>query len=218
MTETVPERCRLVLIAPPVAEAADTDERVAAALTGGDVASLILPAYDLDEAAFQRRAERLTPIAQERGVAVMIAGEPRIASRIKADGIHVEGSKAELAEIIGKHHNRMMIGCGGAKTRDDALELGETQPDYIFFGRFGYDTKPEPHPRNLGLGAWWSEMIALPCIVLGGSDIDSVETVAATGAEFVALSSAVFAPGLDPAEAVRRANSILDAKAPRFEG
>ena len=46
----------------------------------------------------------------------------------------------------------MMVGAGGAKTRDDALELGEVRPDYIFFGRFGYDNKPEPHPRNLSLG------------------------------------------------------------------
>ncbi|TWG98018.1 thiamine-phosphate pyrophosphorylase [Mesorhizobium sp. J18] len=219
MTETIPaDRCRLVLIAPSAPDAADAEERVSAALAGGDVASLILPAYDLDEASFQRRAERLTPLVQERGVAVVIAGEPRIASRVKADGIHVEASKAELANTIHKYQDRMMVGCGGVKTRDDALELGETQPDYMFFGRFGYDTKPEPHPRNLGLGAWWSEMIELPCIVLGGADISSVEAVAATGAEFVALSSAVFAAGVDPAEAVRRANSILDAKAPRFEG
>ncbi|KAB2859964.1 MAG: thiamine phosphate synthase, partial [Bauldia sp.] len=39
-TET-PNRCRLVLIAPPRTEA----KRLLAALDGGDVASLILPAW-----------------------------------------------------------------------------------------------------------------------------------------------------------------------------
>ena len=69
------------------------------------------------------------------------------------------------------------------------------RPDYLFFGRFGYDNTPDPHPRNLMLGRWWAEMIEIPCIVLAGSAIESVEPVAATGAEFVALSSAVFADG-----------------------
>ena len=60
-------------------------------------------------------------------------------------------------------------------------------------------------------------MIEIPCIVLGGSTIESVEPVAATGAEFVALSSAVFADGIDAAAAIARANALLDETAPRFE-
>jgi thiamine-phosphate pyrophosphorylase len=60
-------------------------------------------------------------------------------------------------------------------------------------------------------------MIELPGIVMAGSDIASVETVAATGAEFVALSNAIFAEGADPAERVAAANALLDEVAPRFE-
>lgn len=215
MSETsIPDRCRLVLIAP--APSSGEEALVEAALSGGDVASLIIPPYDADEAEFQARAEALTRLAQARGVAVMVAGEPRIAARVQADGVHFEGSKAELAEIIAKHQGRMMVGCGGAANRDDALELGEMQPDYIFFGRFGYDVRPEPHPRNLTLGAWWAEMIRIPCIVLAGSHTGSVVDVAKTGAEFVALGNAVFAPGADPAREVAEANALLDKHAPSF--
>lgn len=211
-TET-PARCRLVLIAPKGA----APQALADALSGGDVASLILPQWDMDEAAFQALAESIVPAAQAAGVAVMIAGDVRIAMRARADGVHFEGGKQELADIVGKHQARLMVGTGGATTRDDALELGETRPDYIFFGRFGYDLKPEPHPRNLKLGRWWAEMVALPCIVLGGAEISSVVEVAATGADFVALSAAVFEPEIEPAGAVARANALLDAEAPRFE-
>lgn len=211
-TET-PNRCRLVLIAPKGA----APQALLDALSGGDVASLILPAWDMDEAAFQAHAEKVAPAAQQAGVAVMIAGDVRIAMRARADGVHFEGGRQELADIVDKHQARLMVGTGGATTRDDALGLGETRPDYIFFGRFGYDLKPEPHPRNLKLGRWWAEMVALPCIVLGGSDLSSVVEVAETGADFVALSSAAFAPGVVPAEAVARANALLDAHAPRFE-
>ena len=210
---TPPNRCRIVLIAPKDASA----ERIAAAFEGGDVASLILPENGMDEASFQAFAEKIVPAAQAAGIAVVIAGDTRIAGRVQADGIHVEVSSQELAETIEHLQGRMMVGVGGAKTRDDALELGELRPDYMFFGRFGYDNKPEPHHRNLALGEWWAEMISIPCIVMAGSELASVETVAATGAEFVALSSAVFADGRDPGAAIAAANALLDETAPRFE-
>ncbi|MDH4987629.1 thiamine phosphate synthase [Aminobacter anthyllidis] len=211
---TPPNRCRIVLIAPPTVSPADVE----AALAGGDVASLILPGEGVDEASFQSFAEKVAAAARAVGVAVVVAGDTRVAGRVHADGIHIEGKKAELAEAVENYQERMMVGVGGAKTRDDALELGEERPDYMFFGRFGYDNKPEPHSRNLSLGQWWAEMIEIPCIVMAGSDIVSVETVAATGVEFVAISSAVFGEGIDPREAVARANALLDETAPRFEG
>lgn len=209
-----PNRCRVVLIAPEGASA----DRVLSALAGGDVASLILPAWGMEDDAFQRHAEAIVPAAQAQGVAVMIAGDPRIAMRVSADGIHVETGKRELAGIVERHQEKLMVGAGGATTRDEALELGETRPDYLFFGRFGYDTKPEPHPRNLKLGAWWAEMIQLPCIVAAGADIEGVADVAATGVEFVALSSAVYGGTREPAEVVAAANALLDERAPRFGG
>ncbi|TGP28742.1 thiamine phosphate synthase, partial [bacterium M00.F.Ca.ET.228.01.1.1] len=85
---TPPNRCRIVLIAPKDAPA----ERIAAAFDGGDVASLILPENGMDEASFQAFAEKIVPAAQAAGVAVVIAGDTRIAGRVQADGIHVEVS------------------------------------------------------------------------------------------------------------------------------
>ena len=213
-----PNRCRLVLILPEAMDARDASPRLAAAMAGGDVASLILPQYGLEDDAYQRLCETLVPMAQNLGVAVMIAGDTRIAARVKADGVHVEGGGAPaLADVMDRFGSKMMVGAGSVKTRDDALNLGECQPDYLFFGRFGYDRKPEPHPRNLGLAEWWAEMVSLPCVVLGGSDTASVAEVAATGADFVALSEAVFGEGRDPGTEVERANALLDEKAPRFQ-
>lgn len=211
-----PDRCRLVLIWPQ-GGSEDATARLAAALSGGDVASLLIPQHDRSDEDFQQLCEALVPAAQQAGVAVMISGDTRIAGRVKADGVHVEENPAGLADAIDRFGARMMVGAGGAKTRDDALSLGECQPDYIFFGRFGYDTKPEPHSRNLQLGAWWAEMVSIPCIVLGGSEVASAETVAATGVEFVALCEAIFGEGRDPAAEVARANALLDAGAPRLE-
>jgi thiamine-phosphate pyrophosphorylase len=215
--DDLPNRCRLVLIADPRAGGGMDAARVLAALSGGDVASLILVAGAVDDDAFQAYCEAIVPDAQGRGVAVVISGDTRTAGRVGADGIHMEASKDEVAEAVRKHDGKLIVGAGGAKTRHDALELGEAQPDYIFFGRFNYDNTPEPHPRNLGLAEWWAEIVQVPCIALGGSTIASAEAVAATGAEFVALSAAIFADGADPAQAVADANALLDKVAPSFE-
>lgn len=202
------ETPRLVLIAPEGVSADDFAQALEKALSGGDVASLIMPQYGMDDAAFQRFAEKAAPIAQAAGAAVIIAGDTRIAGRVGADGLHVDGLAA-LQEAIETYQARMAVGVGGIKTRDDALDLGELRPDYIFFGKFGFDNKPETHPRNLGLAQWWAEMIEIPCVLMAGSDIESVAEAARTGAEFIAVSRAVFDG--DPAANVARANAILAA-------
>lgn len=218
MTEqSPPNRCRIVLISPAGETAESFAAKFSAAIAGGDVASIILPANGMDEVAYQAFAERIVPIAQAAGIAALIVDDTRIAGRVKADGIHIDGGKAALAEAVESFQAKMAVGAGGVKSRDDALELGEERPDYVFFGRFGYDNKPEAHHRNLSLGSWWAEMVKIPGIVMAGSDLASVETVAATGADFVALSAAIFGDGIDPKATVQRANALLDQAAPRFE-
>jgi thiamine-phosphate pyrophosphorylase len=216
MTEAE-ERCRLVLIVPDEADAGRQAESVRLALTGGDVASVILPQYGLDDQSFQARAETLVPIIQEAGAAAIVAGDSRVAGRVKADGLHLAGSAEELAEAIEKFTPKLIVGAGGAADRHSALEVGEARPDYIFFGRFDGDIKPEAHPKNLALAEWWASMIEIPCIAMGGNDLSSVVAVAETGTEFVALRGAVFEAAEGPAAAVEKINALLDEKAPRFE-
>lgn len=204
--QAVPDRCRLVLIAPPDL----SKEQLSDALAGGDVASLILQVTGIDEDAFQTYATRLAAIAHDHNVAVMLAGEARMAMRIGADGIHVEAGKPALQDAIAKNSPRLMVGAGGIANRDDALELGEAQPDYVFFGRFGFDRKPDPHPRNRALAGWWAQMVEIPCILQGGSSLESTNAAQETGADFVALSSAVFNSEIDPESAVAKANELLD--------
>ncbi len=217
MTE-LEDRCRLVLIVPDEADSERQASQLQQALSGGDVASVILPQYGLDDQAFQKRAEVLVQIIQDAGAAAIISGDSRVAGRAKADGLHMSGSMEELGEAIEKFTPKLIVGAGGATERHAALEIGELRPDYIFFGRFDGDIKPEAHPKNVALAEWWASMIEIPCIVMGGSDVESVVTVAESGAEFVALRDAVFAVAEGASAAVAKANAMLDEKAPRFGG
>ena len=219
---TLPEkRCRLVLIVPDVSGDSALSEQMAEklehALRGGDVASVILPQYGLDEVAFQKQAETLVAIVQEAGAAALVAGDSRVAGRAKADGLHIVGKIEELTDAIEKFTPKMIVGAGSAADRHTALEVGEARPDYIFFGKLDGDIKPEAHPKNLALGEWWASMVEIPCIVMGGTDIASVVPVAETGAEFVALRLAVFDHPAGTAAAISEINALLDEKAPRFD-
>lgn len=210
------ERCRIILIAPTDVSDDAGVAAVKSALSGGDAACVILPAGDRSEEAFQDYAEKLVPVVQEAGAALMLEAETRIVSRVKADGIHLGSKIADLKDVTDRVEGRMMIGAGGRLTRDEALALGEQRPDYVFLGLFGKDTSAEPYERNLTLAKWWGEMVEVPLVVLGGNTVESVLAVAETGADFVALASAVFAEGLDPKVQVAMANALLDEKAPRF--
>ena len=66
-------------------------------------------------------------------------------------------------------------------------------------------------------------MVEIPCIFMGGSDLQSAIQVAHSGAEFVALGNAIFAPDSDAttsvtaADRVKHVNQLLEEHAPRFE-
>jgi thiamine-phosphate pyrophosphorylase len=216
---TDPEnRCRLVLIVPDIADADEQAKMVADALSGGDVASVILPQYGLDDGAFQKHAEKLVPIIQDAGAAALIAGDSRTVGRAKADGLHLTGPASDISEAIDKYADKLIVGGGNAAERHSALAIGEERPDYIFFGKLEGDIKPEAHPKNVALGEWWASMIEIPCMVMGGTDPASALVVAESGAEFVALRMAVFADPAQAAAVVAQVNALLDEKAPRFEG
>ncbi|MBV2144724.1 thiamine phosphate synthase [Falsochrobactrum sp. TDYN1] len=215
-TTKQPERCRVLLVAPPLADANALAGLLTAALSGGDVASVILDSGDLDEASFQAAAQKAVPVIQAAGAAAIILNDTRIAGRVGADGIHIEGNTATLAEAIEKHTPKMIVGTGNLRDRHGAMEIGELQPDYVFFGKIGADTKPDAHPRNLALAQWWSEMVEIPSIAQAGNSLQSIIATVRTGADFVALGRAVFEAD-DPAKAVAEANQLLDEHAPSIE-
>jgi thiamine-phosphate pyrophosphorylase len=211
------DRCRLVLIAPDIDDAAELTRIVSDALKGGDVASVIVPSYGRSDADFQKQAELLVPVIQNAGAAALIAGDSRVAGRAKADGLHIDGPASDVADAVEKFAPKLIVGAGRVADRHQALEVGDATPDYVFFGKIGGDIKPEPHPKNLALGEWWASMVEIPCIVMGGTDPSSVLAVAGTGAEFAALSTAVFSEPGRAAIVVAEVNALLDEKAPRFE-
>jgi thiamine-phosphate pyrophosphorylase len=203
-----PMPCRLCLVTPPDYEALSLAARLADALAGGDVASLIVTPPGGRPEALQDAASALVPIAQARGVATILHGDARIADRTKADGVHIDSGPADLRAAI-ERRGRRIVGAGGLRARHDALEAGELEPDYVFFGRLHGDADDGIFPKALELAAWWAEVAVIPAMVMGGRGLASVDEAAANGVDFVALSSAVWDHPEGPGAAVTEANRRL---------
>lgn len=208
-------RSRLVLVTPLTLDPAPFARELSDALSGGDVASLIIAPKVTSEMALQRIAETLTPIAQQAGAAVMVANDTRAMGRAKADGVHVDGGIAALKEAIDAVQPRGMVGAAHLKTRHDAMEAGEAGADYVFFGFLDKEEGPETHKKSLELGEWWASMFEPASIVLAGSTMESIEDAAETGVDFIAARLAIWNHPEGPAVAVREANRLLDAVAER---
>lgn len=209
MANAVDNRARLCLVTPADYDPAAFVRSVADALAAGDVASLVITAPTSDPTALQKAAEAIVPVARARGVAVVIHNDTRIAARAKADGTHIDSGVADVQDAIAARRAGAIVGAGGVRSRDDAMELGEAEPDYLFFGRLDGDRTEEIHPPSLELAAWWASVAVIPAIVMGGTAIASVEEAATAGIEFVALRSAIWDDPRGPAKAVEDAVTRL---------
>jgi len=214
LTETPENRCRLILSLPMTnIEDQLLDDTLAAA----DIACVLMGAGDLDEQAFLNRCRSLVPIIQKHDVAAIIVGDTRIAGRVEADGILIENGLEALKDAIARFSPHKMIGCGGIRERHRALEAGECDPDFLFFGNLDRDIRPEPHRKNLALANWWAELVEIPCAVMGGNSLQSAVDVAMSGAEFVVLNKAVFEYAGGPVEGVCKVNELLEEFGPTFD-
>ena len=85
-----------------------------------------------------------------------------------------------------------------------AMEAAEAGADYVAFGAFfPTATKRTATRAPLALLANWQAAATVPCVAIGGITAANCRPVAAAGADFLAVSSGVWAHPDGPAAAVR---------------
>jgi len=210
MTDST-ETTRLYLVAPPRIDAESFAPRLSAALAAAEVAAVLLAI----DGAGQETLAPLVEIIQRAGAAALVGDDTRLAGHVKADGVHVSGGIEELQLAIDSFKPKRIVGAGNLFSRDAAMDVGELDVDYVFFGRPHGDTHDAPHPKALELAEWWSEVMRVPAVMMAGGSLDSVAEAAATGADFVALHDAIWAHAEGPADAIRRAAEMLSREGRR---
>jgi thiamine-phosphate pyrophosphorylase len=205
--------CRLYLLTPPALPDLDAFARaLEAALEAGDVAALQVRLKDCPETAIAAAVERLAPVAQARGVAVILNDHPRLARELGCDGVHVGQSDAPYAEARRIVGSDLMVGVTCHDSRHLAMEAAEAGADYVAFGAFHpTTTKTPPTVADPEILSIWQETMETPCVAVGGITPDNARPLAKAGADFLAVSAGVWAWPDGPAEAVRRLNAEIAA-------
>jgi thiamine-phosphate pyrophosphorylase len=203
--------CRLYLITPPrLDDLAGFGHALAHALDAGDVAALQIRLKDVPDAVIAAAVDALKPIAQSRGVALILNDRPDLAARLDCDGVHVgqdDASYTEARRLVGRDR---MVGVTCHDSRHLAMEAAEAGADYVAFGAFfptaTKEAKGHPEPEILTI---WQESMETPCVAIGGIKVENAAILAAAGADFLAVSAGVWAYGEGPAAAVRALNAEI---------
>lgn len=201
--------CQLYLVSPPTIDAAFTDS-LAAALDAAPAAAFQLRLKGQDEDAIARAAEPLQRLCADRETAFIINDSMALAHRLGADGVHLgqgDGDPREARRLLGP---KAQIGVTCHDSRHLAMEAGEANVDYVAFGAFyPTTTKETAHRPDPSILSWWTTLFEIPCVAIGGITPDNATPLIAAGADFLAVSGAVWNDPEGPASAMRRFGTLL---------
>ena len=201
--------CQLYLIS-PLDVGGDFPVILDAALSAAPVAAFQFRVKDIDQHEAAALAEPLQAICAKHDVAFIVNDSVALAKRLKADGVHLgqgDGDVREAREILGKD---AQIGVTCHNSRHLAMEAAEAGADYVAFGAFyPTTTKAVDHVAELDTLQKWSLVTEVPCVAIGGITPDNAKPIIDAGADFIAVSSAIWNHPEGAAEAVKQFNALL---------
>ena len=202
--------CRLYLVTPPALDPEAFAADLAAALDAADVAAVQLRLKDAADDALRRAIAVLAPLAQSRGVAFILNDRPDLAAASGCDGAHVgqtDLGAREARRILGPDRT---LGVTCHASRDLALRAGEDGADYVAFGAFfPTATKEAPARADPDILAWWSELMEIPSVAIGGITAANCAPLITAGADFLAVVGAVWNHPEGPAAGVRALDAAI---------
>ncbi|MDP7325095.1 MAG: thiamine phosphate synthase [Qipengyuania citrea] len=186
--------CQLYLIS-PLDVTGDFPQRLERALDAGPglATAFQFRVKDIDQHEAARLAEPLQAICATRDVAFIVNDDVALAKRLGADGVHLgqgDGDVRDAREELGRE---AQIGVTCHASRHLAMEAGEGGADYVAFGAF-FDstTKASEHRPEPEILEWWSTVFEIPCVAIGGITPANCAPIVAAGADFLAVSGAVW--------------------------
>ncbi len=149
------------------------------------------------------------PIAQNRGVAFMLDGNAGLAAELGCDGVHLDRAEAYAGarRLLG---GARMIGVSAGDSRHVAIDAAEADADYVSFGPFfPSTTKQAPAFADPEIVGWWSELMEVPCVAVGGMTPANSRPLVEAGADFIAVSGGVWSHADGAAAAIRAFNKLF---------
>lgn len=149
----------------------------------------------------REQATRLMALCRRHGRPFIVNDHLDLCLELDADGIHVGGTDASVAEARKALGAGKIVGASCYGERQLALDASANGASYVAFGGF-YPSKVKQYPVTTpaDIVDWAKAEIALPCVVIGGMTAQSAAPLVARGADMVAAISSVYgAPAIDAA-------------------
>jgi len=204
--------CQLYLIS-PLDVGGDFPVRLEEALAAAPVAAFQFRVKGVDQHEAARLAEPLQAICAAHETAFIVNDDMALAKRLRADGVHLgqgDGDPKEARRLLGPD---AQIGVTCHASRHLAMEAGEAGADYVAFGAFfPTTTKAVEHHADPEILAWWQGLFELPCVAIGGITPANAGELVDAGADFLAVSGAVWNHEGGPAAAVRAFAAVLEGQ------
>lgn len=201
--------CQLYLIS-PLDVGGDFPARLEQALSAAPVAAFQFRVKDIDQHEAAALAAPLQAICAAHDVAFIVNDSISLAKRLKADGVHLgqgDGDVGEAREALGRD---AQIGVTCHNSRHLAMEAAEAGADYVAFGAFyPTSTKQVEHVAELDTLQKWALVTEIPCVAIGGITPDNAKPLIDAGADFLAVSSAIWSHPQGPGAAVKAFNALL---------
>ena len=184
--------CRLYLISPPKLSTANFLGPLKEALKGGDVASFQLRLKHVSDDEIRRTVDTLRPVVQAHGTAFILNDRPDLAAELGCDGVHVGQEDASYAQARAALP-KGIVGVTCHDSRHLAMDAAEAGADYVAFGAFFPTKTKEPKTSaDIELLHWWSEIMVVPSVAIGGITTANAPALIEAGADFLAVSAGVW--------------------------
>jgi thiamine-phosphate pyrophosphorylase len=149
----------------------------------------------------REQATQLLALCRRFQTSFIINDHLDLCLELGADGVHVGGADASVAEARKALGDGRIVGASCYGYMQLAREASRNGASYVAFGGF-YPSKVKQYPVTTSpdIVSWAKREIALPCVVIGGMTPENAAPLVARGADMVAAISSVYgSPMIDVA-------------------
>ncbi len=206
------EGCRIYLVSPPKFEPEAFRDQLVAAIDAGNVGALQIRLKDATDDEIKRSVEILLPVTDAQGICLILNDRPDLAAETGCDGVHIGQDDMPFAEARAMIGDDKIVGVTCHDSRHLAIVAGEQGADYVAFGAFHPSiTKDASTQATPEIIEWWSGLMVIPSVAIGGITAQNCAPIVQAGADFIAAISAIWDWPDGPAAGIRALDAAINS-------
>lgn len=188
----------------------DLSEQALAAASGDGIAMLQYRHKEAGPALREEQAGALLALCRRYAVPFIVNDHIALCEHIGADGVHVGGTDADVAQVRSRLGPDKIVGASCYGDLQLALEAQAAGASYVAFGGF-YPSRVKKYAvtTKLDILDQARAAVTVPTVVIGGMTPENAAPLVARGAQMVAAISSVY-QAASVAAAVRGFQALFD--------